>query len=158
MKTVKKGFLAIFLVSLGLSTNKVGVKDFAQFEKSVRKTNDTLYVVNIWATWCVPCVKEMPFFFQSAKTHANEKVKIVFASMNSLKEMETVQGFTDRKNILQDVFILNAGNPNEWIDKVDKSWGGSIPATVMYKESKKVFFREGDFTQTELDSIINLNK
>ncbi|MGZ3903101.1 MAG: TlpA family protein disulfide reductase [Bacteroidia bacterium] len=158
MKTVKKGLWPIFLVSVALSVNKVGVKDFAEFEKSVQKNNDTLYVVNVWATWCVPCVKEMPFFFQSAKTHANEKVKIVFASLNSLKELEKVQAFADKKNIAQDVFILNAGNPNDWIDKVDKSWGGSIPATVMYKKSKKVFFREGDFSQTELDSIINLNK
>jgi hypothetical protein len=95
---------------------------------------------------------------QTAKKNANQKVKIVFASLNAVKELENVQKFTDTKNILQNVFILNAGNPNAWLDKVDKSWDGSIPATAMYKNGKKVFFREGEFTQTEIDSIINLKK
>ncbi len=158
MKGVKKGFLAVFLVSMGLTTNKIGVLSFDQMEKATHKNNDTLYVVNFWATWCRPCVGELPYFLESAKKNANQKVKIVFASINSLKEIEGVQKFTNTKNILQDVFILNAGNPNVWLDKVDKSWGGSIPATVMYKNNKKVFFREGEFTQTEIDSIINLKK
>ena len=140
------------------STNKVGVQTYEQMEKATQKNNDTLYVVNFWATWCRPCVGELPYFLEAAKKNANQKVKIVFASLNSLKEMETVQKFTDTRNILQNVFILNAGNPNVWLDKVDKSWDGSIPATVMYKAGKKVFFREGEFTQTEIDSIINLKK
>jgi thiol-disulfide isomerase/thioredoxin len=156
MKAVKKGILAIFLVSAVLAPNKVGILTFEELEKSTLKNNDTLYVVNFWATWCRPCVTEMPFFFETAKKNADQKVKVVFASLNSLKEMETVQKFTDTRNILQPVFILNAGNPNVWLDKVDKSWDGSIPATVMYKNNKKVFFREGEFTQTEIDSVINL--
>ena len=158
MKRVKKSFLIIFLVSMGLTTNKVGVLTFEQLETASHKNNDTLYVVNFWATWCRPCVLELPYFLESAKKNANQKVKIVFVSLNSLKEIETVQKFTDTRNIIQDVFILNAGNPNVWLDKIDKSWEGSIPATVMYKNNKKVFFREGEFTQTEIDSIINFKK
>ena len=158
MKTVNKGILVIFLVSIGLSTNRVSVLTLQQMESATLKNNDTLYVVNFWATWCKPCVGELPYFLETVKKNAHQKVKIVFASLNSIKEMETVQKFTDTRNILQDVFILNAGNPNIWLDKIDKSWDGSIPATVMYKNSKKVFFREGEFTETELDSIINLKK
>ena len=98
----------------------------------------------------ISSLKPLPLYFF---TQSNAVI-----SLNALKELDKVQKFTDTRNILQDIFILNAGNPNEWVDKVDKSWGGSIPATIMYKKSKKVFFREGEFTQTELDSIINLNK
>ena len=73
-----------------------------------------------------------------------------------MKELDKVQKFVTGKKIEQDVFILNAGNPNVWIDKVDPAWSGSIPATVMYRKKEKVFFKEGEFIQTELDSIINL--
>lgn len=156
MKKVKKGVLAVFLVSMGLSSHKVGVLSYEQLETSTQKSNDTLYIVNFWATWCRPCVGELPYFLESARKNTNQKVKFLFASINSLKEMEIVQKFTDTRNITQQVFILNAGNPNVWLDKIDKSWGGSIPATVMYRNNKKVFFKEGEFTQTEIDSVINL--
>ena len=59
------------------------------------------------------------------------------------------------------MFLLNAGNPNDWVDKIDKTWSGSIPATIMYKGGKKVFFKEGEFTQEEINSVItnkNQNK
>ena len=98
----------------------------------------------------------MPSFFDAAQKFKKQKVKIVFVSLNSVKEADKVQKFTEAKKIEQDVFILNAGNPNVWIDKVDPNWSGSIPATIMYKQKEKLFFKEGEFTQTELDSIINL--
>jgi len=158
MKPAKKSFTILFLLSFSLIGSKVRVLNFEQLETSTHLTNDTLYVVNFWATWCKPCVQELPYFIESAKKNSNQKVKIVFASLNSVKELASVQKFTDSKNIQQNVFILNAGNPNIWLDKIDKSWGGSIPATVMYKNNKKVFFKEGEFTQTEIDSIINLKK
>ncbi len=156
MKTAKKSFLALFMLSFVFIGSKVRVLNLNQLEASTHKNNDTLYIVNFWATWCMPCVKELPYFQESAKKYAEQKVKIVFASLNSAKEMATVQKFTDTKNIVQDVFIFDAGNPNVWIDKIDIKWDGSIPATVMYKNNKKFFFREGEFTQTELDSIINV--
>ncbi len=117
-------------------------------------TNDTLYVINFWATWCKPCVAEMPYFQQAATKFANQKVKVVFVSLNYPREISVIDKFAKQHKITQECYVLNAGNPNVWIDKIEKEWGGSIPATIMYKGGKKVFFREGEFSQTELDSII----
>lgn len=155
MKTCKIGILAAFLASFTLIPKVVQEVDFEQLQKHTQKDNDTLYVVNYWATWCRPCVAEMPYFFASAQKYKQQKVKVVFVSLNSAKEMDKVEKFAADKKITQSVFLLNAGNPNGWIDKVDPSWGGSIPATIMYKKKEKVFFREGEFTQTELDSVID---
>ncbi len=156
MKPIKKSFLVLLLSSFTLIDSPVRIVNLEQLESATHKNNDTLYVVNFWATWCMPCVKELPYFQESAKKYAGQKVKIIFPSLNSTKEMATVQKFTNAKKIVQDVFIFDGGSPNVWLDKIDKTWDGAIPATVMYKNNKKVFFREGDFTQTELDSIINL--
>lgn len=157
MKICKIVFFAAFLASFTYVPKTVQKLSYEQLEKMVKKANDTLYIVNYWATWCKPCVEEMPYFIESAKKNASSKVKFIFVSLNSLKETEKVNQFVEKRQIEQNVFLLNAGNPNVWIDKVDPSWGGSIPATVMYKKKKKIFFREGGFTQTELDSVINLN-
>jgi thiol-disulfide isomerase/thioredoxin len=156
MKTCKIGILAAFLASFTLIPKAVQEVNLEQLQKHTQKADDTLYVVNYWATWCRPCVEEMPYFFAAAQKFKQQKVKVVFVSLNSPKEMDKVERFVAGKKITQPVFLLNAGNPNIWIDKVDPSWGGSIPATIMYKRKEKVSFREGEFTQTELDSVIDL--
>ncbi len=62
--------------------------------------------------------------------------------------------FVTDKNLKSETVILNAGNPNVWIDKLEPQWGGAIPTTIFYRGGEKVFFREGEFEQTELDSLI----
>jgi thiol-disulfide isomerase/thioredoxin len=150
-----KTTLTILLFPVLISGTKVTVVNFDQLQTyAAQKTNDTLYVVNFWATWCDPCVKEIPAFLQESKKYSAGKVKMVFVSMNSVKDLSKVQNFVDNQKLGPLVLLLNGGNPNDWIDKVDSSWSGSIPATTMYKSGKKVYFREGDFTSESLDKVI----
>lgn len=134
---------------------RVKTVDMQQLQAMTGKqSNDTLYVVNFWATWCKPCVGEMPYFEKSDATFKSRKVKVVFVSLNSARELAGVEKFVADKDIKPEVVLLSSGNPNAWIDSIDKSWSGAIPATVMYKKGQKVYFREGEFTQNDLDSII----
>ncbi len=135
--------------------NQARVVTFEQFEQATQhKDNDTLYVANFWATWCVPCVAEMPYFTATEQKLKGQKVKFVFVSLNAKRELDKVNTFINNKGIQSDMLLLDAGNPNDWIDKVDSTWSGSIPVTVMYLKGEKVFFREGEFTQEGLESII----
>jgi thiol-disulfide isomerase/thioredoxin len=150
-----KVFALALFAAFALSS-KVEPLNMQQLQNAtLNKNNDTLYVVNFWATWCMPCVKELPYFQKAGQKFAGQKVKVVFVSLNSIKELPQVEKFASDKQIQQDVKLLNAGNPNNWIDTIDSSWSGSIPATVMYRNGKKTYFREGEFTQAELDSIIH---
>ena len=156
MKRIVGISLVIMLFSFVWIGRKVRVVTFTQLQnKAETKQNDTLYVVNFWATWCKPCVQEMPFFEEASKKFSTEKVKVIYVSLNSVKELAGVEKFTETKNIQNNVLLLNAPNPNDWIDKIDATWSGAIPATVMYKNGKKVFFKEGGFTQEEINSAIS---
>lgn len=140
---------------VALAVPEIKLVSFAQYQNlAEKKNNDTLYVVNFWVTWCKPCVAEMPYFEAAAKKFGNEKVKVLFIDLNYPREKEQVQNFINEKKVTSEVYLLDAGNPNNWIPAIDSNWSGAIPATVMFKEGKKVFFREGDMTANELDSII----
>lgn len=147
------------VISIAYAYNHRHTEGFAvitleQLQKKTLLNNDTLYVVNFWATWCKPCIAEMPYFEAAGKKFADKKVKVLLVSLDFLSEKERVAKFVTVKNLGSEVYLLNAGNPNNWVDKIDPAWSGALPATVMYKNSTKTFFREGDFTQAELDSLI----
>jgi thiol-disulfide isomerase/thioredoxin len=145
----------VFLLSLAsLPEKPVTVVNLQQYQNMAIRPNDTLYIVNFWATWCKPCVHEMPYFEAENQKFKNQKVKFIFVSTNYPREAEQVKSFINQKQVQADVLLLNAGNPNNWIDAIDSSWSGSIPATIMYKHGKKALFYEGEFTQSQLDSVI----
>ncbi len=152
--SIKKACILLLFPVL-LVDNKVTVVNFEQLQTyAEHKTNDTLYVVNFWATWCDPCVKELPSFQEIQKKYSGKKMKMILVSMNSAKELTKVQDYTDNHKLGPMVVLLSGSDPNVWINKVDSSWSGAIPATVMYKSGKKVYFREGDFTSESLDKAI----
>ena len=153
---LKSGTLLMIILGF-FSAGKVGMVNMEQLQAATaKKTNDTLYVLNFWATWCKPCVHEIPYFEKAAQKFRSNKMKVIFVSLNSIKEFQQVNGFVNSRQIGEEVLLLNSGNPNNWIDTVDSSWSGAIPATVMYRGGRKVFFKEDEFTQTELDSIISI--
>lgn len=127
---------------------------FTEFEPILHKNSDTLYVVNFWATWCKPCVKELPHFDELADKFPDEKIKVVLVSLDFSENVEKqVLPFLERKKIKSEVVVLDDPDPNSWIEKVDPSWSGAIPATVIYSKDKR-FFYERDFTEEALHETI----
>lgn len=121
------------------------------------KQNDTLYVVNFWATWCQPCVEELPDFMKINKEFKDTNFKMILVSLDKESDFETkVKDFLKTNTILPDVYVL-ADNKrmNEWIPKISKHWSGAIPATAIYKNGKQVYFTEGKITYNDLKSTIN---
>ncbi len=132
------------------------VVNFDQLEPYLHHSNDTVYLVNFWATWCAPCIKELPAIKAVEEKYANKKFKVLLVSLDMHKELASrLYPFIKSKNITSDVFLLNDPNQNRWINKVDPEWSGEIPFTLIYGKH----FRESyshTFAFEELDSIINL--
>ncbi|HTF81051.1 MAG TPA: TlpA disulfide reductase family protein [Cytophagales bacterium] len=132
----------------------IEIVTLSQLQKRVLKKNDTLYVVNFWATWCKPCIQELPYFEQSRVQFKSHKLKILLVSLDFKSDIAQANKLKEKKDLKNQVLLLDESNPNVWINKVDKAWSGAIPATVLYKGGKKIFFKEGEFKQTELESLI----
>jgi thiol-disulfide isomerase/thioredoxin len=129
--------------------HSIHVLNFHEFEPYLHFNNDTTYVINFWATWCVPCIKELPEFEKFHKESVNKKIKVLLVSLDSPSRIEnSLLPFIEKHNISAEVLVLNDPNHNAWIDKVDPSWSGSLPATVIYTNSKREFFEmELDYNQ-----------
>ena len=71
------------------SSPKVPIVDYNGLDPLLHKDNDTTYVVNFWATWCKPCVAELPYFEQLTETYKGQKVKVLLVSLDFSKQIES---------------------------------------------------------------------
>jgi thiol-disulfide isomerase/thioredoxin len=127
----------------GRVSAQVPVMDFNGFEPYLHKQNDTTYIINFWATWCVPCVKELPAFEELNEKYSNEKVKVLLVSLDFVKHYDTkLLPFIEERKIKSEVILLNDPRSNLWIDKVSPDWSGAIPATLIYKGKKRKFYEQ----------------
>lgn len=151
----KIAYILILLVGLlagKMLTAQVPVVDFEGFQPYLKKTADTTYVVNFWATWCKPCVKELPAFEKLNREYRNEKVKVLLVSLDFIKHYDSkLIPFIKKYNLQSEVILLNDPRSNRWIDKVSPEWSGAIPATVIYRGDKRGFY-EQSFTYEELEN------
>jgi thiol-disulfide isomerase/thioredoxin len=138
------------------SRGKIPVVNFDQFEPSLHYKNDSVYLVNFWATWCIPCRQELPDIEKIGQKYANKKFRVLLVSLDLPKLLESqLIPFIRSNQIKQEVILLNDPNQNNWIDKVDPGWSGEIPFTLIYGRDFRVP-HSGTFRFDELDSIINL--
>lgn len=166
-----KGLLILFIpIFLNAQTPvKTYVKDgievksfqFDQFKTYLEddSDSDTVHIVNFWATWCAPCIKELPAFEAVNAKYAG-KVKMLLVSLDFSSQVEkALIPFIKRKGLKAEVIHLISTDANDWVNNVNPDWSGSIPATVIFKGEKRQFYEKG-FTreqlEQELKSFINL--
>jgi thiol-disulfide isomerase/thioredoxin len=118
--------------------------------------SDQIQIINFWATWCGPCIKEMPQFENLGRQRSDIHVTLVSMDLELDPNPEKVFRFVERKNIQSTVLILDEKDPNSWIDKVEKEWSGSLPATIVIntKTGKRAFVGK-ELKEGELETLIN---
>ncbi|MCS4238991.1 thiol-disulfide isomerase/thioredoxin [Myroides gitamensis] len=132
------------------------VEDYHVLLEAVNHQDDKMYVVNFWATWCVPCVKELPDFVQLYNENKERTdFEMVLVSLDRARDFETkVKPFVTAHQLTPPVVVLaDVKRMNEWIPAIHKSWSGAIPATAIYKNGKQVYFHEGILTYDELKKL-----
>ncbi|MCF8272391.1 MAG: TlpA family protein disulfide reductase [Flavobacteriaceae bacterium] len=133
---------------------QLDVYDFNGFKKFLTQNDDKIHVINFWATWCAPCVKELPFFEKINTQFANKNVEVVLVSLDFPHLYESkLKPFIVDHHIKSKVIALDDVDMNSWIPQVNKDWSGSIPATIIYKNDDFRFF-EQSFTYETLENEI----
>lgn len=149
-KLLKISFLLLLLFSIKGYNQNVKLLNINELNERIKNGKDSTYVVNFWATWCAPCIKELPHFEKLGAEHKSEKLAVLLVSLDFKSKLQSnVIPFVKRKNLKNEVFLLNESNPQEFIDRIDPSWSGSIPATLFIKNDKRKFV-ESEFTYEQL--------
>jgi thiol-disulfide isomerase/thioredoxin len=127
------------------------IYDYDGLEPLINKKDDKLHVVNFWATWCAPCVKELPYFEALNQKYKDQGVEFLLVSLDFPRNYDTkLKPFIKNKDLKSKVVAFDDVDQNRWIPAINEKWSGALPATIIYNKNKRQFY-ERSFTQDELE-------
>lgn len=147
--------ITIFLISVlwcfHLEAQTVSVIDLEDYNSMINSQNDDLMIVNFWATWCGPCLKEIPHFGRFAKTYPNTDVILI--SVDFEKQASKVMSVLKRLGYTGDTYLLSLSD--EEFDQIKPGWTGALPLTIVKdpaSSSERVL--EKEITYSELTLLV----
>jgi thiol-disulfide isomerase/thioredoxin len=142
---MKKYFILIALLMAGAFCFSQGVKKIkaVDLEKTIRESK-TPMIISFWATFCVPCVKEIPYFQKLVKKYAKDSVKLLLVSLDLQEDYPKIKPFAAKRNFTATINWLNETDADYFCPRIDSSWSGSIPATLFVnnKRGYRKFYEE----------------
>lgn len=95
-------------------------------------------VINFWASWCKPCVHEIPWFEKNIEPMKSNGVKLILVSVDYKEDYpKRLAKFVNEQKYQSTIFWLDESDANMFCPKIDKSWEGTIPVTLMVNNKKK---------------------
>ena len=145
--------------SISKSVLSVDPIDEAGLKKLIRERNGRILLLNIWATWCAPCVAEFPDLVKLSQTYDSTGVEVVAISTDYPDEVDSkIIPFLRKTNAPFRVYVAQFGRQEDFISAVNRSWSGALPASLIYdSRGKERFFHVGqqsyDDFKHEVDKI-----
>ncbi len=150
-------FSTIFFVSMAFMTKAQQIKKIkiADLENYIEKSDHPI-IINFWATYCSPCVEEIPYFEKMVAANKDEKVELLLISLDIPSFYPTkISSFVKEKNYASSVWWLNETNADYFCAIIDKQWSGGIPSTLFVnnKTHYRKFF-ERQLTEPQVEENI----
>ena len=129
---MKKNILFVILVSLAQflfaqNVKRIKIEELTTYIKNA----DHPIVVNFWATWCVSCIHELPYFDSGVKKMAAQKVELVLVSLDFTNDYpKKVKDFLHDKKYEGRFYWLNETDADHFCPQIDARWDGAIPASL----------------------------
>ena len=137
------------------SNDTIEIVDFDGLYGKIDLSVDKTYVINFWATWCAPCVKELPYFEEVNKQSKDNNTEVILVSLDFPSQIESkLKPYLKKNKIKSKVILLDDSKINTWVPKVSERWDGGIPATLIVNSSNYNFYPK-PFEKEELFTEIN---
>jgi thiol-disulfide isomerase/thioredoxin len=152
-----KGLLVMMpLFCAAVSAQEIKAVKVTDLEKIIRESKRPL-VVNFWATWCKPCLEEIPYFQQEAIAHRKDSLELIFVSVDYKEEFpKGIAAMAAKRNISSTVVWLNESNADYFCPRIDKNWSGAVPSTLFINNKTGYRrFREEQVPEDELKKLVS---
>ena len=131
---------------------------FSDLQSIIDAQESEVLLLNFWATTCPPCLKEMPHFNQLAAENTDDKIKVLLVSTDRARDLDSrVYPFVKRLEIKPEVLLMKDQNYSNWTEKIDSSWYGALPATLIIKGDQRNFkfgsYESLEELQADIDKI-----
>lgn len=148
--------LTALLLASAAHAQQVRVVKLPALQQQLQRPSDTVYVVNFWATWCKPCIEELPHFEQLRARYARQKVQVLLVSLDFPSKLDAkVRPFVQRQALKSPVWLLNESDQNAYIDAIDPQWSGALPFTLILNNARQRRQRfEQPLTLAELEKAV----
>jgi thiol-disulfide isomerase/thioredoxin len=152
--------IPVFFFAFNAQSQEIPKMKITDIENYISSAKEEVLVINFWATFCKPCVAEIPAFIKVANQYQSQHVKLMLVSLDLPSYYPIkIAGFAKKNKFEASIAWLNETNADYFCPKIDAKWSGSIPATLFVNTKtgyRKFFEEEMDAAtfETELKQVI----
>jgi thiol-disulfide isomerase/thioredoxin len=149
-------FIAVLFCVCKVQAQEIREVKITDLQKIITESKTPL-LVNFWATWCRPCIEEIPYFQEEVKQFDKDSLQLILVSVDYREEFPAgIQSMMDKKKVTVPVLWLNETNADYFCPKIDPKWSGAVPASLFInnKTGYRKFFEE-QLTREKLINEIN---
>jgi thiol-disulfide isomerase/thioredoxin len=124
--------IAFICLSVFVNAQNIPKLKMAEVVKRFSQNTDTVYVINFWATFCKPCVKEIPDFIKIANKYKSNNVKLLLVSLDLPSFFpKRIAAFAAKNKFNTNLAWLDETDADYFCPLIDSNWSGTIPATII---------------------------
>lgn len=163
MKAVKYLLFFSFLLEATIvSAQEIKSVKVTEIEKIIAESKTPL-IINMWATWCKPCIEEIPYFQEEVNKHIEDSLQLILVSVDFKEEFPGgIVATAIKRKFTAPILWLDETNADYFCPKIDTKWSGSVPATLFInnKTGYRKFFEEQlskDKLKKEIMAILEIH-
>ena len=130
MRNLVTAFLLILIIGSSVQAQAIKKIKITELEKTIAESKTPL-IINFWATFCKPCIEEIPYFEKEVKKNAKDSIQLLLVSLD-LEDYypKKIESFVKKLKFSSPIVWLDEYNADYFCPRVDAKWSGAIPATL----------------------------
>jgi peroxiredoxin len=133
--------------------DEAGIKDL------LKNNSDKLRLINVWATWCGPCVNEFPSFVTINRMYRRRDFEFISISADNPEKKDKVLESLQKLQAANTNYLFSIDDKYKLIEAVDSNWTGALPYTILVEPGGKIVYaKQGTIDAMEMKTLIVENK
>lgn len=129
--------------------------DEGGLKELVKNNSDKLRLINVWATWCGPCVTEFPDFITINRMYRRRDFEFISISADDPAKEAKVLQFLKKQQASNTNYLFSTADKYKLIEAIDPAWQGALPYTLLVEPGGKIVYgKEGTIKPDQLKKLI----